>query len=127
MSITSDQIVEIKKLLTKEFPKYKFSVRNIWSYGGVKIAILSGDVDFGTTLQNINRFRIKEEFTGDAQEVLEKVNEIACTYFTYEVHHRDIGYTSNYQINILIGDCVFDKEFTHTDQKLREVPYILNN
>ena len=122
-NLNSDQIAKIKTKIIKEFPDFKFSVRKL-DYGyGMKISILSGTVDFGIDFVNVNRYRINDDYTGDAQDVLNRINEIASEHYVYIVRDLMFGYQSNYYINITIGDITKGKDYDYLNKAYTIIPY----
>lgn len=82
--ITAPEVREIRKELKKEFPKWKFSVRNR-HHSAVQVDILKGTADFAKDMRpedeyhQVNTYYINRHFERDNAKVLEKIKKIIKT------------------------------------------------
>lgn len=107
----------IRKELKAQFPTFKFSVTRR-NYNSISIAILKGDVDFGTEYSDVNHFWVKRDWEGQALKVLSKIVSICMSdnYITSE--DSDYGSIPNYYVNLSIGK--WDKPYENTSQEVVE-------
>lgn len=105
--ISADQTKSIKKQLKKEFPDFKFSVRNR-NRSAVFITILSGPVDLLKDTERhqeqVNQFYIEENYTGEKEKILSRINEIANKGNGISSTDCDYGTIPKFYVNIRIGD-----------------------
>lgn len=143
--IEKEKVKNIKDLLKKEFPNYKFSVTGSNS-SEVTIKLLVSDLDFHIDcvkyefnctlrdLQNFNDrlkgmvkgcFSIKEHFLleqyqGKTLEVFNKIFKIAKSQNWFDNSERMEGYIDiSYYINVGVG--TMEKRHIHLNEKIRKV------
>jgi hypothetical protein len=101
--IDKNQVAEIRKELKSKFPEFKFSVTRS-DYSGVRIVILSGNIDFNFTYRHINQYHIDSTYTGAAKRFLTLILNYA-TKDQYElVNDADYGSVPNFYVDINVGD-----------------------
>jgi len=107
----------IRKELKAQFPTFKFSVTRK-DYNSISVAIMKGDVDFGTEYSDVNHFWVKRDWEGQALKVLSKIVSICMSdnYITSE--DSDYGSIPNYYVNLSIGK--WDKPYENTNQEVVE-------
>lgn len=105
--ISTQEVKEIRTALKAEFPNVKFSIKRE-HYSGVRIAILSSEIDFGMVYKNVNEFYIKENYSADESKFLSKVYEIASKGTTY-YETGDYGTQPSHYVWMTIG--AFEKNY----------------
>jgi len=96
----------VKSALKKALPEYKFSVRG--DSGSLKIAMISGVVDFTGAATVVNEFSIDRKFAHNIaqRDVLAKIYEIISTLYPIytEFHDSDYGNIPNYYFTLEVGE-----------------------
>jgi hypothetical protein len=106
--IDKTKVAEIRKDLKSTFPNFKFSVTRS-DYSGVRIAILAGDIDFGTEYQQVNHHHINSLYQGEVRQFLKLIADFAKKDQKVLVEDGDYGTVPNYYVNISVGD--WDKPY----------------
>lgn len=99
--LSTERVKEIRTALKAQFPNVKFSIKRE-HYSGVRIAVLSSKVDFGTDYKRVNEYYINEHFSGDQAELLSKVYDIASEGTTYR-ETGDYGTQPSHYVWLTIG------------------------
>lgn len=107
MSQVKELAKETRKVLKKAFPNTKFSVTS--KYNEIKVAVMESDVDFGVAYNQVNQYRIYEDYTGEQKQILQSVVDFISKDVREVVYDGDYGSVPNYYINISIGK--WDKPF----------------
>jgi hypothetical protein len=106
--IDKNQVAEIRKDLKSTFPNFKFSVTRS-DYSGVRIVVLSGDIEFDFDYRSINHYHLDTNYKGAAYSFL----KLLCDYATKDqyvlVEDGDYGSVPNFYVNIHVGD--WDKPY----------------
>ena len=81
--ISTLEIRQIRKELKKEFPEYKFSVRN-QHHSSVAVSVLKGPAQFHTDMQgessmHVNEYHIERNWGSENSAILNKMVEIIKT------------------------------------------------
>ena len=101
--IDKNQVAEIRKDLKSTFPNFKFSVTRS-DYSGVRIVVLSGDIDFGFDYRSINVYHVDSHYQGEQRAFLKLIVDYARKDQYIMVEDGDYGSVPNYYVNLHIGD-----------------------
>ena len=102
--ISTEDVKEIRNNLKREFPNFRFSVRRD-HYSSVKVNVMSGPMDFGTTRESVNHYWLADHY-GDRPQVLnflQQVNQIVGLNQRELVYDGDYGSVPTYYYDIQIG------------------------
>jgi hypothetical protein len=100
--ISSERVKEIRTTLKSQFPKVKFSIRR--EHGsGVRISVLSSEVNFGADYKQVNEYYINEHYSGEQAKLLSKIYEVASEGTTYR-ETGDYGTQPSHYVWITIGE-----------------------
>jgi len=112
--IDKNEVARIRKELKNALPNFKISVIR-QHYFSVNIVLLSGPAELTKREhEQVNPYYIKENYTGEAKNVLLKVSKIASKKQHEQQYDMDYGSIPNYYINISIGD--WDKPYINTNK-----------
>jgi hypothetical protein len=100
--ISTEKVKEIRTNLKTQFPKVKFSIRRE-HYSGVRIAILSSNVNFEADYKQINEYYINEHYSGAQANLLSKVYEIASVGTEWR-ETCDYGSQPSHYVWITVGE-----------------------
>ena len=120
--ITKEQVTAKRAAIKKALPEYKFSITTE-HYSGIKVAIMSGPVDFGTEYKQLNQYRdYREErynsTTGEYEsdpliaDVMEPIMEILNDGMGEGFQDSDYGHVPDYYTWVHIGK--WDKPYVCT-------------
>lgn len=109
---TTQKVKEIRDQLKKQFPDSKFSVTKRHS-NGVMIRIMAAPLDLvegrESEGRSINHYYIKENYSGEVAEYLQRVSDIASSQVSRTFETADYGRQPDFYVNIEVGD--FGKPF----------------
>ena len=102
--ISKEAVAEIRKDFRKTFPDFKFSITK--DYSTVRIVILEGNIDFGTTDAGVNHYYIESHFKNNpkAKNFLCLIRDYAIKDQKVLVEDGDYGTVPTYYITIRIGE-----------------------
>ncbi len=103
--IEKEKVKEIREKIKKTFPNFKFSVVRRHS-STIKIDILKGPIDFGTSHSQVNTYYIDRHWDDkpDAKAFLETIKEIVQGVKTPRYYDTaDYGTQPDYYLYIHIG------------------------
>jgi len=111
--INAGTVREIRQEIRKQFPKFKFSVTT-QNYSEICVAILRGDIDFGTEYQQINHYYYKEHYKEKplVVNIFRKILNIIEDKKGLKVRNADDPYNRsepNYYISLQVGK--YDKPY----------------
>lgn len=104
--IKPEAVAEKRKLIKKEFPNFKFSIKTE-NYSTIDISIMSGPIDYTPPYNGyqVNPYGIKEHFKDEPEmrDFLLRVYEIANEGNGTEVIDGDYGRVPDFYVRINIG------------------------
>lgn len=104
--ISAKQTGIIKRKLKKEFPDFKFSVRNR-HHTGVYVAILEAPIelrrDSDNNIETVNHFNIDKNYEGKARMILNKIYAIVNEGNSTIVEDADYGAIPKFYVTIALG------------------------
>lgn len=110
--ISTDLTKKIRQELKKEFPEYRFSVRNR-NHTGISVTILKAPFELRTdpsnTYESVNHYHIDKYYDGEAKTVLTTILQILNQYNGTEHESVDYGSIPKYYVRLSIGS--FERPF----------------
>ena len=102
--ISKEQVKEKRAALKKALPNFKLSVTTE-NYSGIKVAILSGPINFGKTYEQVNHFWYKDHYKDrpDIIAVFDTIMNILNDGMGEGFEDSDYGYVPGHYTQLHIG------------------------
>jgi len=108
--ISTERVSEIRKEIKKEFPEFKFSIRNR-HHSTICVSILAGPIEMITTdnlrrNERVNHYYIDKDYedTPEVRDILQKIYKIMNKGNYTVCEDGDYGSIPSFYCDIEIGD-----------------------